>query len=58
MSLAQTGASVVDMQTADIWADPKMPAHFAKVELAERRTFAGNSIALRIQSRDRISLGK
>ena len=36
VSLAQAGASVVDMQTAGRWADPKMPAHYARAELAER----------------------
>ena len=40
VSLAQAGASVVDMQTAGRWADPKMPAHYAKAELAERGAIA------------------
>ena len=40
VSLAQAGASVVDMQTAGRWADPKMPAHYAKAELAERGAVA------------------
>ena len=34
------GASVVDMQTAGRWADPKMPAHYARAELAERGAVA------------------
>ena len=40
VSLAQAGASVVDMQTAGRWADPKMPAHYARAELAERGAVA------------------
>ena len=40
VSLAQAGASVVDMQTAGRWSDPKMPAHYAKAELAERGAVA------------------
>ena len=32
VSLAQAGATVVDMQTAGRWADPKMPAHYAAAE--------------------------
>ena len=36
VSLAQAGASVVDMQTAGRWKDTKMPAHYARAELAER----------------------
>lgn len=39
-SLAQAGASVVDMQTTGRWADPKMPAHYARAELAERAEVA------------------
>ena len=45
VSLAQAGASVVDMQTAGRWADPKMPAHYARAELAE--TARGGSVLLR-----------
>ena len=40
VSLAQAGASVVDMQTAGRWKDPKMPSHYAKAELAERGAIA------------------
>ena len=40
VSLAQAGASVVDMQTAGRWKDPKMPAHYARAELAERGAVA------------------
>ena len=31
---------LVDMQTAGRWADPKMPAHYARAELAERGAVA------------------
>ena len=40
VSLAQAGASVVDMQTAGRWKSPSMPAHYAKAELAERGAIA------------------
>ena len=40
VSLAQAGASVVDMQTAGRWKSPSMPAHYAKAELAERGAVA------------------
>ena len=36
VSLAQAGASVVDMQVAGRWKSPRMPAHYARAELAER----------------------
>ena len=36
VSLAQAGATVVDMQVAGRWKSSEMPAHYAKVELAER----------------------
>jgi len=36
VSLAQAGASVVDMQVAGRWKSPQMPAHYARAELAER----------------------
>ena len=39
-SLAKGGASVVQMQTAGRWKDPKMPAHYARSELAERGVVA------------------
>lgn len=40
MSLAQAGASVVDMQVAGRWKSSQMPAHYAKAELAERGAIA------------------
>ena len=40
VSLARSGATLVDMQTAGRWGDPKMPAHYAKAELAERGAVA------------------
>ena len=40
VSLAQAGASVVDMQNAGRWKDPKMPAHYAQAKLAERGAIA------------------
>ena len=40
VSLAQAGATLVDMQTAGRWQDPSMPAHYAKAELAERGAVA------------------
>ena len=58
VSLAQAGASVVDMQTAGRWKGPKMPAHYARAELAERGAVAGISIVLPIQSLDRFFYGK
>ena len=40
MSLAQAGATVVDMQVAGRWKSSQMPAHYAKAELAERGAIA------------------
>ena len=40
VSLAQAGASVVDMQTAGRWESADMPAHYARAELAERGAIA------------------
>ena len=40
VSLAQVGASVVDIQTAGRWKSPQMPAHYAKAELTEREAVA------------------
>ena len=40
VSLAQAGASVVDMQFAGRWKSSTMPAHYAKAELAERGAIA------------------
>ena len=40
ISLAQSGASLVDIQTAGRWKDPSMPAHYARVQFAERGAIA------------------
>ena len=40
VSLAQGGATVVDMQVAGRWKSAQMPAHYAKAELAERGAIA------------------
>ena len=40
VSLAQAGATVVDMQVAGRWKSSQMPAHYAKAEIAERGTIA------------------
>ena len=40
VSLAQAGATVVDMQVAGRWKSLQMPAHYAKAELAERGAMA------------------
>ena len=40
VSLAQAGATVVDMQVAERWKSSQMPAHYAKAELAERGAIA------------------
>lgn len=40
VSLAQAGASVVDMQIAGRWKSPQMPAHYARAELAEQGAIA------------------
>ena len=40
VSLAQAGATVVDMQVAGRWKSAEMPAHYAKAELAERGAVA------------------
>ena len=40
VSLAQAGATVVDMQIAARWKSSQMPAHYAKAELAERGAIA------------------
>ena len=36
VSLAQAGATVVDMQVTGRWKSSQMPAHYTKAELAER----------------------
>ena len=40
VSLAQAGASVIDMQNGGRWKSPQMPARYAKAELAERGSIA------------------
>ena len=40
VSLAEAGATVVDMQVAGRWKSAQMPAHYAKAELAERGAIA------------------
>ena len=40
VSLAQAGATVVDMQVSGRWKSAEMPAHYAKAELAERGAIA------------------
>ena len=40
VSLAQAGATVIDMQNAGRWKSPNMPAHYAKAEIAERGAVA------------------
>ena len=40
VSLAQKQASVVEMQQAGRWKDPKMPAHYAQAEIAEQGAIA------------------
>ena len=40
ISLAQAGASVVDMQVAGRWKSPNMPAHYARAQLAEESPMA------------------
>ena len=40
ISLAQAGASVVDMQIAGRWKDPAMPAHYARAQLSSKGPIA------------------
>ena len=40
ISLAQAGASLVDIQTAGRWKDPGMPAHYARAQFAEHSAIA------------------
>ncbi len=40
ISLAQAGASVVNMQVAGRWKSPQMPAHYARAELIEQGAIA------------------
>ena len=39
-SLAQRGATLIEMQNAGRWKDPKMPAHYTQSEMAERGAVA------------------
>ena len=39
-SLAENGATLVDMQTAGRWRDPKMPSHYARSQIASRGAVA------------------
>ena len=39
-SLAEAGASLVDLQLAGRWTSPQMPAHYAKNQLAARGAIA------------------
>ena len=40
VSLAQAGATLVDIQTAGRWKDPGMPAHYTRAQFAERGAIA------------------
>ena len=40
VSLAQSGASLVDIQVAGRWKDPGMPAHYARAQFADRGAIA------------------
>ena len=40
VSLAQAGATLVDIQTAGRWKDPGVPAHYARAQFAERGAIA------------------
>ena len=40
VSLAQAGASLVDIQIAGRWKDPGMSAHYARAQFAERGAIA------------------
>ena len=40
ISLAQAGATVVDMQIAGRWKDPGMPAHYARAQLSSKGAIA------------------
>ena len=39
-SLAEAGASLVEMQTAGRWTSPAMPGHYTKSQLADRGAVA------------------
>lgn len=40
VALAQSGASLVDIQVAGRWKDPGMPAHYARAQFAEKGAIA------------------
>lgn len=40
ISLARSGASLVDIQVAGRWKDPGMPAHYARAQFAEKGAIA------------------
>ena len=40
VSLAQAGASLVDIQVAGRWKDPSMPAHYTRAQFAEKGAVA------------------
>ena len=40
VTLAQVGASLVDIQVAGRWKDPGMPAHYARAQFAEKGAIA------------------
>ena len=40
ISLAKSGASLVDIQVAGRWKDPGMPAHYARAQFAEKGAIA------------------
>ena len=40
VTLAQAGATLVDMQVAGRWKSSQMPARYAKTELTEREAIA------------------
>ncbi len=40
VSLAKAGVSVVDLQVAGRWKNSQMPAHYTRVEIAERGAIA------------------
>ena len=40
VALAQSGASLVDIQVAGRWKDPSMPAHYARAQFAEKGAIA------------------
>ena len=53
VSLARTGAFVVDLQTAGRWQSPQMPAHNAVAEFAEQGVGRGSSMGKRSKMQER-----